>query len=83
VVDPPGLPGVEEQLLLLQFEHEELQQLPLAPQHRGHLVQDLVSLVSSLHMGFIGTSGPHLRPEEEKSPKLRHSERDYGAIVTT
>jgi ribosomal protein L28 len=34
-------------------------------------------------MKLIGTTGRHLRPHEEKSPKVGHRERDYQPNLTT
>ncbi len=38
VLDPAGLPGGEEQLLLFELEREELQELALTPEHGGQFV---------------------------------------------
>jgi len=50
VVDPPDLSCSQEELLFFQLEHEELQQLPFAPQHGGHVVKYMVVLLSKRHM---------------------------------
>jgi hypothetical protein len=50
VVDPPDLSCGQEELLFFQLEHEELQQLPLAPQDGGHVVKHMVVLLSKRHM---------------------------------
>ena len=81
VAEPARLPGGQEQLLLLELEQQELEEVPLLPQHVGQAAQGHRRVLS---FRSCGTGAPARSPYRQVSTACDESwSGDSGADWTT